>query len=96
MLTSDTLPYPAENVLTVEEFASRLKVFRATVFSWMKKEILVQGRHYFKIGRVLRFIGGNDLVENLLEDFQGMGKPRRPKHSKILKQQKESPINWDY
>ena len=41
--------------LTVEELATRLKVSRTTVFSWLKNGELRQGVDYFKFGRILRF-----------------------------------------
>jgi len=59
------------DVLTVEQFAERLQVSRATVFAWMQKNILVQGRHFFKIGRVLRFVWNAEAVAVLLNCSAG-------------------------
>lgn len=42
-------------VLKVEQFGQRLQVSRTTVFGWMKRSILREGVHYFRIGRTLRF-----------------------------------------
>ena len=48
---------PSENeLLTVEEFAAKLKVSRTTVFTWLKTGHLTEGKHYFKIGRIIRFV----------------------------------------
>src|SRR5450759_4246326 len=55
-------------LLTVEQFAQRLQVSRATVFTWIQKQILVPGRHFLKIGRVLRFCWSDDFVTCLLND----------------------------
>jgi excisionase family DNA binding protein len=48
-------PFSACDVLTVEEFAARLKVSRTTVFGWLKKGDLREGVHYLRLGRILRF-----------------------------------------
>lgn len=43
------------DLLTVDEFAERLKVSRTTVFGWLKSGILAEGVHYLRLGRILRF-----------------------------------------
>lgn len=87
-------PLPSYEVLTVEELAQRLRVSRATLFTWMQKGVLSQGRHYFKRGRVLRFIWNADLINELLlgkNDCQEQ-KPVLP----VTRIKSESPLNWDY
>lgn len=37
------------DLLTVEEFAERLKISRSTVFGWLKAGLLQEGKHYFRI-----------------------------------------------
>ena len=60
--------YSAE-MLTIEQFAERVQVSRSTVFSWMKQGLLVEGRHYFKIGAgTLRFPWGPEYLERYLKD----------------------------
>jgi hypothetical protein len=85
-------------LLTVEQFAQRLQVSRATVFTWIQKQILVQGRHFLKFGRVLRFSWSNDLVSTLLHDSTqavpvaaAAVRPAIPPRKKT-----DSPINWEY
>jgi hypothetical protein len=89
---------PLSEFLTVEQLSDRLQVSRATLFNWMKKDILTQGRHYFKRGRVLRFIWSDDLIQELLagspEDMEKVS-PEKP-YLKPIRQIKSSPINWDY
>lgn len=48
--------------LTVEEFAEKLKVSRSTVFSWLKSGLLQEGKHYFRIGRIIRFVWDASLL----------------------------------
>ena len=55
-------------LLTVEEFAERMKISRTTVFDWMRKGTLKAGRHYVKIGRIIRFEWGPELLRKLKED----------------------------
>ena len=42
-------------LLTVEEFAEHMKISRSTVFDWIRRGTLKAGRHYIKVGRVIRF-----------------------------------------
>lgn len=80
--------------ITVEQVAERLHVSRATLFNWMQKGIFTQGKHFFKQGRVLRFIWGDDLVNALSGDCQEKEEAKaiaKPVHSI-----KTSPLNWDY
>lgn len=84
---------PAE-LLTVEEFAKRVQVSRATVFAWMQKKILVQGRHFMKYGRVLRFVWNGALIQELVAGClvdEGAMVPVR-----VPRQIKPNPINWEY
>lgn len=84
--------------LTVEQLAERLQVSRATLFAWMKRGILAQGRHYFKRGRVLRFAWREELIHQLLGDCLAEGEQRPPVKPSAtpLQQNKCKPINWDY
>jgi hypothetical protein len=89
--------YPGE-ILTVEEVSERLQVSRATVFAWMKKGILAQGRHYFKRGHVLRFLWSGELIQELLTgspDNAEKASPIKPS-LRPVRQIKSNPINWDY
>ena len=83
--------FPSE-VLTVEEFARKLHVSRATVFAWIKRGSLTEGEHFFKIGKVLRFVWSGELLAGLP---QGSG-AKHPQPVKPVIQEKPSPINWDY
>ncbi len=91
-------PLTSCEFLTVVELAERLHVSRATLFNWMQKGVLAQGRHYFKRGRILRFIWSNELIQELLADsFENEKKHPSVKPSVMLIQQKKSsPINWEY
>lgn len=83
--------FPSE-VLTVEEFARKLHVSRATVFTWIKRGTLTEGEHFFKLGRVLRFVWSGELLGKLLQGSRG----NRPQPVKAIVQEKPSPINWEY
>lgn len=85
-------------LLTVEQFAQRLQVSRATVFSWIQKQILVQGRHFLKIGRVLRFTWSEDFIAVLLQDSASAvaitASPLSP--VTVTRKKTGSPLNWEY
>ena len=55
-------------LLTVEEFAERMKISRTTVFDWIRRGTLKTGRHYIKTGRIIRFEWGPELLQKLHED----------------------------
>lgn len=57
-------------LLTVEEFAARLKVGRSTVFDWLARGRLKPGVHFLKIGRTLRFVWHMDLLLSLSDDTE--------------------------
>lgn len=59
--------YGPVELLTVEEFAERMKISRTTVFDWIRKGTLKIGQHYIKIGRVVRFEWGPELIQKLRE-----------------------------
>lgn len=84
--------------LTAEQLADRLQVSRATLFSWKQTTELIQGRHYFKRGRVLRFVWSAELAQILLsgsttDDSKPF--PVRPVKP-ASKKAKSNPVNWEY
>jgi hypothetical protein len=80
--------------LTVEEVAERLHVCRATLFNWMQRGVFIQGKHFFKRGRVLRFIWGDDLVNAVLgESPANLESMTVVTHHRV---KKDSPLNWEY
>jgi len=98
---------PEPKMLSIEEFAERMQISRQTVFEWMDKNVLVQGRHYLKQGRITRFPWSGELVSRMLEDClqsqaqeESQPKPAKPvsprEKEKPRKQVKGSQINWDY
>lgn len=89
-------------VLTVEEFADRMKISRTTVFDWISKGKLKAGRHYIHIGRVIRFEWGQDLLRRLHEDSLQVAeevhdnpKPRREAKKPRVTNKKSTALNWD-
>jgi excisionase family DNA binding protein len=62
-----TMERDTVDLINIEEFAKRLQVSRTTVFDWIKKGKLLPGRHFIKVGRVIRFEWGPDLVKKLHE-----------------------------
>jgi hypothetical protein len=85
-------------LLTVEQFALRLQVSRATVFVWMQKQILVQGRHFLKIGRVLRFTWSEEFISILMHESATALAVAPPPLSPVAVSRKKtgSSLNWEY
>ena len=87
----------AIEILTPEEFASRMKIGRSTLFEWIAKDILVSEKHYFKRGRILRFVWSEEAILSLLET------PERPAETpppltapRGHKATKKTSVNWNY
>lgn len=59
---------PSVEILTLEEFAEKMKVGETTVWKWIRSGKLRAGRHYIQIERVIRFHWCRELVERLHED----------------------------
>jgi predicted DNA-binding transcriptional regulator AlpA len=92
-------------LLTPEEFANKLKIGRSTLFEWIGKGILLPGQHYFKIGRVVRFVWSDDLIQLLLQrtvtisiDGDILSQSQVQTYKKPIKSanNKKSGINWEY
>ena len=81
-------------LLTIEEFAEKMKVARTTIFNWLKSEKLQQGKHYLRIGRVVRF-QWPDVLEHLSEESASV-EPVLPQPRRVVKRQKGVAINLQY
>jgi hypothetical protein len=87
-------------ILTTKETLERLKIGRTKLFQLMKKGTLTPGRHFFKNGRVLRFVWGIDLIEAIHDD-PGEAFAQTEQRSETLKPYKDiavgrSPMNMTY
>jgi len=70
--------YPPE-MLTLEQFAERLRVSRSTAYYWLAGGCLVPGRHVIRINRVVRILWSNDLVAHLLALSLEGSEEKRPR-----------------
>lgn len=86
------------DLLTVEQFAQRLQISRATVFALMQRGVLVAGRHFIRLGRIVRFPWSAELVAELLKATGEQNAPTLQQQRLIRppKTAKGSPVNWDY
>jgi excisionase family DNA binding protein len=90
-------PRQGPELLTVEEVAERLKVGRSTLFSWMKSERLVAGRHYLRIGRIVRFLWSEEVLLSLHEEQPTPEESKKPKReAQKPRTQGSAGLNWDY
>ena len=84
-------------LLTVDQFAKRLQLSRASVFAWVNRGILIQGKHFFKYGKVVRFVYSANTLELLLSACVIEESPSSAKNlSRAARQTKPSPVNWEY
>lgn len=93
-----TICHSETNLLTVEEFADKLKVSRSTVFGWLKSDKLQEGKHYFRIGRIIRFVWdaglflGSKRQKKATRDFKSL----RPAGTTTHSTPSQPGINLDY
>ena len=84
-------------LLTPEQFAARLQVSRATLFEWMRKNIVRKGTHYMKFGRVVRFTWSEELIAALLSDSAiRQDNWQAEQVQTVTRPKKADKINWDY
>ncbi len=87
-------------LLTVDGYAEQFGVCRTTVFEWKRNGILVEGRHFIKIGKILRFFWGLDVIRDIVN--YGSQQPNPSKSSSEISTQKlsinkrKNRINIDY
>ena len=55
------------DILTIEEFADRMKIAERTVWNWIHNGKLKAGTHYMRFDRVIRFAWGAELIQKLHE-----------------------------
>jgi len=81
-------------MLPIEEFAGRMGVSRSTVFAWLAKGYLAEGKIYVRIGKTIRFIWSIESVAAmsrkavLLADSEEMRDP--------VKGSKQAAVNLNY
>jgi len=85
-------------LITIEEFAKRIGVCRATACDWKHRGVLRPGRHFIQHGRTIRFEWGPDLLKKLHEDcLQAEEQPTVEKKRQVRPKNKgKGSIDWDY
>ena len=98
MSTPDSMPqrHNHAELLTVEQFAKRMFMSRATVFTWVQRGILVKGKHFLKYGRVVRFLWSDNTPELLVIDSKNNDPEPTTRSAPRAQQAKRKPVNWDY
>lgn len=73
-------PATSSKLLTIEAFAQRLGISRSTAYTWLAEGRLVQGIHVLRIGRIVRILWGEQLMEHLLQlSMEETRTPPRPR-----------------
>ena len=93
----EPLPPNAQELLTVDQFAKLLKVSRTTVFSWLKTGVLLEGVHYIRLGKILRFRWVTDLLFRKMPKIISRPKPKKqPTSPGLQKSSLVSSVNLEY
>ncbi|MHC1698947.1 MAG: hypothetical protein AB9919_12990 [Geobacteraceae bacterium] len=97
--TDDVKTISAGTQITLEEFSRLMKISKNTAYKWCKK-YLVEGKHYLKLGSVIRVIYAPEMIVELQGNFnKSEKKDKREKAVMAARKQavkQASPINWDY
>lgn len=84
-----------KSLITIEEFASLMKISRSTAYSWLASGRLETGRHVLHIGSVVRILWGDELLQHLMQ--QSKTPEPRPK---LIRKGKgglnKCSLNFDY
>lgn len=96
---NDHIKNPAEGLsgnIKLDDFCRMMNVTKNTVKKWIRLKLLVEGKHYIKVERVIRIIYSPELLGELQENFNKTAKKDR--RQKAVKAAKKPPsrINWDY
>lgn len=78
-----------QEILTTIEFAGRLKIGRSKLFEWMRDGVLVPGKHFVKIDRIVRFYWSDDILFTL-------EKPKAKTMTPKISNNKQPKLNWEY
>ena len=87
-------------LLYIDEYAKRLKVGRTTIFKWKKEGALIPGHHFFKRGKIVRYIWARDLIMEIHENIINRSKTDKQQcldfTTKKPKPKNQSAINFEY
>ena len=86
-------------LITIEEFAKRMGVCRATAFDWKAHGRVKLGRDFIQIGRTIRVLWCPELLKHLQEDcLQAEAQPsvEKKKRPVKLRNKGKASINLDY
>ena len=88
----------AFELINIEEYANRLKVGRTTIFKWKQEGALIPGRHFFKKGKIVRYIWARDLIMEIHEKTKNIPQTIKqdPIGSKTKSPNKQSTLNFEY
>ena len=84
----------AFEMLTVDEFGKRMEVSRSTVFAWLAKGYLTEGKIYVRVGKTIRFIWSLESVAALSLKAESMSASEE--ESVSLKGGKVSAVNLEF
>ena len=60
--------YSHFELLTIEEYASRLQVGRTTIFKWKESGKLLPQQHFIQKGRIIRYVWDIETIRSLHEN----------------------------
>ena len=52
-------------LLLIDEYAERLKVGKSTIYQWKALGILKPGKHFFQVGKTIRYLWSLDHIMEL-------------------------------
>lgn len=80
-------------MISVEQFAGRMGVSRSTVFAWLAKGHLPEGKVYVRIGKTIRFIWSIEAIASMSEK---KASESLPEENEPLKSTRKPVVNMDF
>lgn len=85
-------PKNEREILTPEQYAEKLQIGRSTLFQWLARGILIEGEHYFRVGRVIRFLWDGSVLMKVSDAKN----TKLQKQISLPSQLKNRSVNWNY
>ncbi len=80
-------------MISVEQFAVRMGVSRSTVFAWLAKGCLTEGKIFVRVGKTIRFIWSIEAIAAMSEK---KASESLPEENEPLKSIRKSAVNLDF
>lgn len=83
-------------LITQAEFEKRMHIKRSTRYNWQRAGILVQDKHYYKIGGKILYVWYADLPRELAKNSRKQQAGKLATKAEVQPRKHDTGPNWDY